>query len=150
MNGEHWQIQGVLPPPQASRFFRFYILIFRKVTVSDLGFPLRVWRPTSGNPRSATGVSLHVTMTPHQSLFKGFALIWRSFDHICLHQAKVCVLINLDKLGHWILLPSNVHLYIIIGKAFRANCCVINQKLLFLSFTDFWGKLVLPYLSVVL
>ena len=39
----HWRIQevaaGATPVPQASRFFRFYILIFHDVAASDLGAP---------------------------------------------------------------------------------------------------------------
>ena len=34
----HWR---PAPPPQASRFFRFCILIFRYIAASDLGAPLR-------------------------------------------------------------------------------------------------------------
>ena len=42
-------------PPQESRFFRFDIQNFRNVTALGVHAPLRVLRPPTGNPGSATG-----------------------------------------------------------------------------------------------
>ena len=53
-------LPGTHTPPLVARFFRFYMLIFCKVAVSDLGASLRGQRPPLGNPGSATGYHLPV------------------------------------------------------------------------------------------
>ena len=72
-------------PLQATRFFRFHILIFQNVATSDLGAPLRGRRPPSGNPGSATG------LTKHQGI--GSIRFWRQYVSLFVSIAAIVSLL---------------------------------------------------------
>ena len=60
----HWRIHRAPPVsnslPQASGFFCFYTLIFRKVATLDIGALPVGSAPPSGNPESATAIDIIV------------------------------------------------------------------------------------------
>ena len=50
----HTKVSGAPPPPNTTKFFRFYICFHQKVPVSEVGTPSNEgWRPPTGNPGSA-------------------------------------------------------------------------------------------------
>ena len=64
------------PPPNRTKFFRFYICFHRKVPVSEVGAPSNEgWRPPMGNPGSAPGNLLILLLLKGVQL-KRVTLIW--------------------------------------------------------------------------
>ena len=50
----HTKVSGVRPPPNRTKFFRFYICFHQKVPVLEVGTPSNEgWRPPMGNLGSA-------------------------------------------------------------------------------------------------